>query len=113
MNIRIRYSAVSATGFDKFEALSNANTRLKEKYQLSMDIGEPFSISEIYNVLNKTRGIADVRNVVIENVTGTNYSDIGYNIRQNTTSDGRYVKVPKNVILELKFPDTDIIGSVE
>jgi len=113
VNIRIRYSAVSATGFDKFEALSNANTRLKEKYQLSMDIGEPFSVSEIYNILNKTRGIADVRDVVIENITGTNYSDIGYNIRQNTTPDGRYVKVPKNVILELKFPDTDIIGSIE
>jgi len=113
VNIRIRYSAVSATGFDKFEALSNANTRLKEKYQLSMDIGEPFSISEIYNVLNKTRGISDVRNVIVESVTGTNYSDIGYNIRQNTTPDGRYVRVPKNVILELKFPDTDIIGSVE
>ena len=29
-----------------------------------------------------------------------------------TTEDGRYIVVPENVIMELKFPDQNIIGVV-
>ena len=69
-------------------------------------------MSEVYNVLNKTRGIVDVTNVRVTNKFGGEYSNIGYNIRENTTSDGRYINVPKNVALEIKFLDTDIKGTI-
>ena len=78
-----------------------------------MDIGEPFSISEIYSVLNKTIGISDVTNVRVTNKFGGKYSNIGYNIDENTDPDGRYINVPKNVILEVKFLDVDIKGTIK
>ena len=40
-------------------------------------------------------------------------ADIGYNIRDNMSTDGRFVNVPKNVILEVKFSERDIIGTVK
>ena len=33
-------------------------------------------------------------------------------IHENTSPDGRYIKVPKNVILEIKYLSNDIKGSV-
>ena len=53
--------------------------------------------------------MTDVR---ITNKFGGQYSNIGYNIRENTTPDGRYIDVPRNVILEIKFLDTDIRGTI-
>jgi hypothetical protein len=113
VNITIDFTAISTIGSDKFATLATAVQRLKTLYQTKLDIGEPFNISQIYNVLNKTKGIADVTNVRIKNKFGGEYSSIGYDIRENTSRDGRYVNVPKNVILEIKFLDADITGTIK
>ena len=34
------------------------------------------------------------------------------NTPENTSADGRYIDMPKNVILEIKFLDTDIKGTI-
>jgi hypothetical protein len=112
INIQIEYVATAEPGTNKFEILQVANTRLKDKYKMKMDIGESFSFDEVYRVLNQTPGIMDVRDVRLKNVFGKGYSSIGYNIRQNTTPDGRLLTVPKNVIIEVKYLDTDIIGTL-
>tara|TARA_R110000824_G_scaffold91669_5_gene222935 strand:+ start:323 stop:2125 length:1803 start_codon:yes stop_codon:yes gene_type:complete len=112
INIQIEFKAVSAVGADKFNVQTNAISRLKALYTTKFDIGQPFDISEAYNVLNKTRGIVDVTNVRVTNKFGGEYSNIGYNIRENTSADGRYIDMPKNVILEIKFLDTDIKGTI-
>jgi hypothetical protein len=112
VNIQIDFKAVSAVGTDKFNVQTSAIERLKALFTTKLDIGQPFDISEVYNVLNKTRGIVDVTNVRVTNKFGGEYSNIGYNIRENTTSDGRYIDVPKNVALEIKFLDTDIKGTI-
>lgn len=113
VNIEINYNAISEVGVDKFDALTAGNTRLQQLYANKLDIGEPFNISQIYNVLNKTPGIADVTNVRIVNKFGGKYSNIGYSINDNITADGRYINVPKNVILEIKFLNTDIKGTIK
>jgi len=113
VNIEINYNAISEIGVDKFDALTAANTRLRQLYANKLDVGEPFNISQIYNVLNKTPGIADVTNVRIVNKFGGKYSNIGYDINDNITADGRYINVPKNVILEIKFLNTDIKGTIK
>tara|TARA_R100000234_G_scaffold98268_1_gene66764 strand:- start:6734 stop:8536 length:1803 start_codon:yes stop_codon:yes gene_type:complete len=112
INIGVEFKAVSAVGSDKFNVQTSAIQRLKALFTTKLDIGQPFDMSEIYNVLNKTRGIVDVTNVRVTNRFGGEYSSIGYNIRENTTSDGRYIDVPKNVVLEIKFLDTDIKGTI-
>ena len=113
VNIGIRYFAIGAIGVNKYETLVSANNKLKEMFRQKMDIGEPFQITDIYSTLNRVRGIADVQNVKIENITGTGYSNVSYNIGENTTADGRFVNVPKNVVFEVKYLDTDIIGNIE
>jgi hypothetical protein len=113
VNIRIRYSAVAAVGANKYEILVNVNKKLKEMFLTKLDIGEPFNISEIYKAVNRVRGIVDVQDVKVENVTGTNYSNVSFDIDQNTTADGRLIEVPSNAILEIKYLDSDIVGSIE
>tara|TARA_R100000234_G_C5000681_1_gene180200 strand:- start:739 stop:2538 length:1800 start_codon:yes stop_codon:yes gene_type:complete len=113
VNIQIKFTAVSVLGVDKFDVLANANSKLKEMYSQKMDIGSPFNIADIYTTLNKVRGVADVRDVDIVNVNSTGYSNISFSIEDHISADGRFVNVPKNVVLEIKYLDTDIIGSVE
>lgn len=113
INIQISFDAVAEVGVDKFDALNAGIEKLKETYKYKLDIGEPFSLAQIYSVLNKTVGISDVTNVRVTNKFGGAYSNIGYDIRERTTADGRYVNVPKNVILEIKYPDTDIKGTIK
>jgi hypothetical protein len=113
INIQISFNAVADVGVDKFDALNAGVERLQEAYKLKLDIGEPFSIAQIYSILNKTVGISDVTNVRVTNKFGGRYSNIGYDIRESTTPDGRYINVPKNVILEIKFPNEDIKGTIK
>ena len=112
VNIQLKYSAVSVLGSNKYDVLATATSRLKEMFSQKLDIGESFNIANIYTALNGVRGIADVRDVQVVNVNGTGYSSTNFSIRNNITSDGRFINVPKNVILEIKYLDTDIIGSI-
>jgi hypothetical protein len=82
------------------------------KYNLNFDIGEPFSISDVYTTLNKLDGVSDVTNVEIINKTNGFYSTTKLDIRSQTSSDGRYINVPHNVILEIKDLSSDIKGTV-
>jgi hypothetical protein len=112
VNIQIEYDAVAVIGVNKYDILASANEKLKNMFTQKLNIGEPFSITSIYSALNSVRGVADVRDVRIKNVTSAGYSGVSFNIRENTTPDGRYIEVPKNVALEVKYLESDIIGSI-
>lgn len=112
VNIQVEYTAVAVLGTNKYDILAKGNGALREMFTQKLNIGEPFNIADIYTKLNSVTGIADVRTVRIKNITSANYSNINFDIRENTTPDGRFVEVPKNVILEIKYLDTDIIGSI-
>ena len=55
----------------------------------------------------------DVISVKIVQKTGANYSDAFLDLDSRTSSDGKYIDTPKNVILEIKYPNADIIGSIK
>ncbi len=113
VNIQVKYTAVAEIGVDKFDALVAANEQLNILFRNKMDIGEPFSIASIYSALNNTPEISDATNVRIVNVFGGVYSSLGYNIEENTSKDGRYINVPKNVIMEIRDLDIDIKGTIK
>ena len=114
VNIQIKYTLMAHTPDRQLNLVLQANRALTERYNSrKFDIGEFFDIAEVYQILNKIPGVADVRNVRIVNKFGGDYSNIGYNIRDNMSTDGRFVNVPKNVILEVKFSERDIIGTVK
>tara|TARA_R100001082_G_scaffold74016_2_gene42688 strand:- start:521 stop:2317 length:1797 start_codon:yes stop_codon:yes gene_type:complete len=76
-------------------------------------VGEPVYISRIYQILNETTGVIDTKDVVLENKSGGDYSSIYYNFEDALSKDGTYIKIPKDGIAELKYPDQDVKGTVK
>ena len=66
----------------------------------------------MYNVLNKIPDVDDVKDVVVDSKATAMYSSATFNFDSRKTSDGKFIVPPKNVIMELKFPNFDIKGSV-
>jgi hypothetical protein len=112
VNIGINFSVISTTDSDKYDVLQSCYLALIAKYNIKFDIGEPFSISDVYTTLNKLDGVSDVYNVEIVNKTGAPYSTTRLDILSQTSSDGRYIKTPSNVILEIRNPASDIKGTI-
>jgi len=113
-NFGIKFEVVGVLHKSKSEILLKAMSAVKEEIIKSNFImGQPFYISEIYKVLNDLPEVVDATSVVIVNKTGTAYSTAGYDVESNMTKDGRFIKVPENVILEVKFPEQDITGVVK
>ena len=113
VNIGIEFEVVAAEEVSKFEVLDNATTALVNAFgSKTMFIGERFYITDVFTALNKVRGVADTAKVKLVSKRGTNYSSSTLNIDQFMSLDGRYLSVPDNVILEIKFPKIDIRGTV-
>ena len=112
INIGITFAAKSRIGADKYDVLNEAMNVLTEEYSTSYFIGESFYISDVYEKLKKVPGILDVTKVNIINKNGSNYSSISLDINANLSPDGSYLMVPKNCIIEIKYPQVDIVGKI-
>ena len=69
-------------------------------------------ISDIYKALNNVPGVLDVISVKLLNKIGSNYSGNVLDVKRNMSPDGGHLVVPKNAIIEIKFPEVDIKGKV-
>ena len=69
-------------------------------------------ISDIYQILKEVHGILDVVKVKINSKNGGSYSSASISIEGNMSPDGSYLVVPNNAILELKFPEVDVVGKI-
>jgi hypothetical protein len=113
VNIGIEFDVVGEMDINKFEILSNCISSLEQLYVNKMEIGEPFFITDIYNNLNSVDGVVDTTSVKIIKKEGIGYSETRFNLDVATSADGRYINVPDNVVMEIKFPSQDIRGSVK
>jgi hypothetical protein len=57
-------------------------------------------------------GVLDVVKVKLNNKVGSDYSSANIDINKNLSPDGDYLVVPKNAIVEIKFPAVDIKGKI-
>lgn len=116
LNLNIEFVAVGSLEKTKFEILGSAYERLIERFSRIPDIGEPFFITDIYKELRNVEGILDVTDVRVTKKVGSiadrSYSDVSFDLDKVTSSDGRYIEMPKNVIYEIKFPEFDIKGVI-
>ena len=112
VNYGIEFELVGKLGVNQNELLADAIERLKDKFSKIQSFGEPLYISEIYKILNDMEDVIDTKNVIITDKTGQNYSSFFYDLEKATSDDGRFVFVPDDVVLELKFPDEDITGVI-
>ena len=69
-------------------------------------------ISNVYTTLNRLDGVVDVKKVQFDVKTGSSYSSMDISIDEIYSSDGTFLKTPKNAVLEIKFPEDDIKGII-
>jgi len=112
INIGIEFTIVNDKNYDSQSVLFSCQEALKVHFSERFYIGEPLYLTRIYEVLNNVQGVYDVKRVSVFSKTGGLYSSINYNVQNHLSKDGSYCKVPKNVILEVKYPDIDIKGVV-
>jgi hypothetical protein len=113
VNLGIDFKVTSEQDVNKFEILQDCVNVIKKEYENKSLIGQPFEISRLYKLLNKVEGVVDVKNVQIVQKTTSKYSSVTFPIDSMISPDGRYIMAPKNVVFEIKYPDSDIRGSVE
>lgn len=112
LNLGIDFTIIGDLETNKYDTLASSIFALKSEFSRIREIGEPFFITDVFNVLKRVKGVVDVVRVKIVNKTGGLYSDIKFNIDNNMSSDGRYLNIPDNVVFEIKYPSVDIKGSV-
>ena len=113
INIGIEFDAISTPESNPFEVLNEAVASLSVYYERKFEIGEPFYIGEIFSHLNRSPGILDVTRVKVTQKTGLGYSNsVLFNVDDNMSVDDRYIVVPHNAVLEIKYPSQDIKGSI-
>jgi hypothetical protein len=113
VNFGIEFTVVNDKNYDSQSVLFSCQDAIKEYFGDLLYIGEPLYLTRLYEVLNKVEGVHDVKRVKIYNKSSSAYSSVNYNVEANLSRDGSYYKIPKNVILELKYPNLDIKGVVK
>ena len=94
------------------DVLSRSVRKLQEYFEDKLYVGEPIYINRLYSLLGKVDGVAEVRHLKITSRSGASYSSNRVDLDEMRSRDGSYIKTPKNVIMELKFPDRDIKGTI-
>jgi hypothetical protein len=112
INIGVDFEIVIDKSANKFDILDTATNKLVELFQVPPDISESFAISNVYSTLNNIAGVVDTVDVVVANKTGALYSNISYDVPGNLSADGRFVEFPEDLIWEIKFPLSDIRGTI-
>ena len=113
VNLGIQYLVQSDSITNSSDLMSLINLRLSNHFDVNkQDIGESFSISSIFNVINSTMGVEDVIKVKVSQKTGSAYSDVMFDLESATSADGRIIYAPENVVFEVAITDVDIEGTV-
>jgi len=111
-NIGVEFEVVGVLEKGTTEVLSKSIEAVKNKLSDVLFFGQPFYIQDIFKILNDLPEVIDTKYVKIVNKRGTRYSTTNYNVEASITKDSKFIVVPEDVILELRFPDEDIVGVV-
>jgi hypothetical protein len=114
VNLGINFSVLAEEDANKYDVLQLCVDKLTtDLTQRKFDIGENFNIIEIYKSLKELEEVVDVLDVEIISKFGSPYTDLFLSIDEALTSDGRTVVCPDNAVFEIKFPESDIKGTVK
>jgi hypothetical protein len=113
VDLGIQFTAVVDDEQNRFSALSQATFLLAEYYSIPSDIGQNFSISQVYAILKNIASITDVTDVTIVNKSGGVYSDAVIDVDSYTSADGRNLYCPEGYVYQIHFPTSDITGIIK
>lgn len=113
VNLGIEIDIIADEHKNKFDVLQSAIDAIKfEILSSKYNIAEPVRVSDIFRTLKNVDGVLDVVTVDVNRKSGSLYSSFSYNVKGNTSPDGRLILGREDVIFEIKYPDSDIIGTV-
>jgi hypothetical protein len=112
LNFGVDFTIRVKLDYNKFDVLQKCVEALKQHFSEMYSIGERLEISSVFTKLNTIEGVLDTTSVRIVNKTGGIYSNIAFDMENNTDPTGSYVLCPKNCIFELKYPDLDVKGKI-
>ena len=113
-NYAINFEVRADSDVNKFELLEACVERIKSKFlNVQPQIGEALYITDIYKILNAVPGVNDTISVEFVPKSGGLYNSFRYDIDSNLSDDGRFLKVPQNMVAEVLFPDDDISGVIK
>lgn len=113
LNVGVNFVVSAKQGVSKYDLLERCVNIISQKFGQPYYIGEDVNISEMYKELSKVMGVYEVVNVKIINKTGSSYSGNSISINKNLSPDGTKLVIPKNAVVEIKYPDVDIKGQIK
>jgi len=112
VNLGVEFSVTAEPSFSKQLVLNAAKEALISDFETKLDIGEPFSVVGVQKILQGTPGVLDVGNINITQKSEFGYSGAKFNLKGQTSPDGKYISIPQNMIFEIKYPEDDIEGAI-
>ena len=113
LNVGIEFEAIAEGNSNHSFILESAISEIIEEMTIiHKEIGEPLYVTDVFKVLKDVEGILDVVDVRITIKTGGDYSEASLDLNEYLSNDGRVLNVPNDHILEIKYPNIDIVGAI-
>lgn len=114
LNIGVEFDIMVEDETNKYEILTRCREKIKEDLtSIYPEIGESFYVTDVFKSLKDVRGVLDVIDVRLVNKTGGLYSSVSIDIDQSMSIDGRKLEIPNYYIWEIKYPNSDIRGTIK
>jgi hypothetical protein len=113
LNFELHFSVIADVAANKHDVLNECIGAIRAEFRNHFDVGEPLYFSRVYNALKRVTKLSDVVDVWVEQKSGGRYSDLRFDLGAHISPDNRYISVPENVIMELKFTGEDIKGTIK
>ena len=114
INILIDFDIIVLPNYNNNEVLDRCISELKTKFNIdNWEINQPIITKDLYILLDNVEGVQTVKNIEIENKSGSSlgYSDYAYDVK-GATIDGVVYPSIDPMIFEVKNPNSDIRGRV-
>lgn len=112
INIYIEF-VVDTSFSDKNYVYQKCINKLAQLYKEKFDIGQSFSISQVYKTLNLIPEVIDCKKVKVKVRDGNGYAETNFDVISNLSPDGDYIYCPQDSIFEIKYIEKDLIGTVK
>ena len=115
INFGIDYKVTVKEGFIPEVVIENVNNKIKRYFKIeNMHIDKPIKTGDITNIIINTNGVDNLVgriNFVSKNSPNSSQYNT-HNWSSNQTIDKGYLFPPEGGIFELKYPNSDITGTV-
>ena len=113
LNLEIEFSVLGDVDVNRYDIMTRCKQSISRIMSTVPDVGDPFYITDIKDILKSTVGVTDVIDVLVKQKTGAGYASLNFDVDANTSADGRYIRLEEDMIWEIKNLAADIKGVVK